>query len=232
MRRIVIILLAAGLTACGGTPAAGTPAGYTPTPTSAGYTIGAELQPGTYSSQVFNTPTQFTVPAGWKVFEDQSGQFGLAIVANDGPCICFWRDVSLMSATCAESPEPGVETTAEAIAHGLANRPGILASEITPVNVGGLSGVRIDVRLDPTWTGTCPFSPGNPTVPTLVGTGISRGVAWGVDGGSSQRLYLLNLDPASGGSNLAINVEVCCGVEFDERTQVVAPVIESLVFGT
>jgi hypothetical protein len=189
------------------------------------------LEPGTYASRVFKTRVEFTVPEGWKVFEDEPGQFGLAIVANDGPCICFWRDVRVMSASCAEEPEPGVGSTAEAIAEALNQRGGIAASKVKTVKVGGLSGVRLDLRIAPAWSKACPFSQGRPAVPTLVGSGISAGVAWDVEATDSQRLYLLDLGSQAKSGNLAINIDVCCGVDFERRMDEVTPVIESLVFG-
>jgi hypothetical protein len=210
-------------------PSVASPTQQESRPGEGGYTIGEPLAPGTYSSEAFATPTQFTVPAGWKVFEDEAYEFGLAILANDGPCICFWRDVSLMSASCAFLPEQGVATTAAAIAEGLANRPGIAPTEITPVTVGGLSGVWLDVVLDPAWTQGCGSGSNAPEVPMLVGR--PGGVVWSVDADTSQRLYLLDLDPATSGTNLAINVVVCCGVDFQQRMDAVAPVIETLAFG-
>jgi hypothetical protein len=185
------------------------------------------LDAGTYASDVFKTPIQFTVPGGWKVFEDEPGQFGLAMVAKDGPCVCFWRDVRVMAANCAEEPEPGVGKTAEAIAQALSQRPGISASDVKRVEVGGLAGVRLDLKIDGDWSEACPFSEGRPAVPTLVGSGISSGVAWDVEATDSQRLYVLNL---RSGANLAINIDVCCGVDFQERMADVTPVLHGLVF--
>jgi hypothetical protein len=63
----------------------------------------SQLDPGTYGSGVFTTPLTFTVPSGWKVFEDEPGQFGLALVANDGPCICVWRDVRVAAKVARSS---------------------------------------------------------------------------------------------------------------------------------
>jgi hypothetical protein len=62
------------------------------TVTEEAFTIGSELEPGTYTSQVA-TPVSFTVPAGWKVFEDEPGQFGLARMANDEPPLLVLRDI-------------------------------------------------------------------------------------------------------------------------------------------
>jgi len=190
------------------------------------------LPPGTYTSEVFDTPLTYTVPAGWKMFEDEPGQFGLALLENDGPCLCVWRDVRAAAKSCAEEPEPGVGSSAVDIANWLATRDGLDTTQPEPVSVGGLNGYMIDVRLDPDWTATCPFSNGDPTVMTLVGTSISAGVHWGTAKNSSQRYYLLDLGKNGDDGNIAITVEVCCGAQWDERTKAVAPVIASFVFDT
>jgi len=46
------------------------------------------------------------------MFEDEPGQFGLALLENDGPCLCVWRDVRAAAKSCAEEPEPGVGSSA------------------------------------------------------------------------------------------------------------------------
>jgi hypothetical protein len=69
-------------------------------------------------------------------------------------------------------------------------------------------------------------SEGRPAVPTLVGSGIGAGVAWDVEASDSQRLYLLDLASNTGGTNLAINIDVCCGVEWQHQMDEVQPVIQ------
>jgi hypothetical protein len=176
----------------------------------------------------------YTVPGGWKMFEDEPGQFGLALVANDGPCVCVWRDVAVAMAgkSCLQIPEPGVGRSAKEITAWLADREGLVTSKPKAVSVGGLSGYLIDIKMDPSWKGTCPFSKGSPGVPLLVGTGSSTGVFWGSAADSSQREYVLDLGPKVADGNIAINVEICCGVVRDERIAAVTPVIESFAFKT
>jgi len=96
-----------------------------------------------------------------------------------------------------------------------------------PVEVSGLTGYMIDVNMDPAWRGQCQ---GMISVPILVGTGLGTGVFWGSDADSSQRIYLLDLGKNATDGNIAILVQVCCGVDFVERTTAVTPVIKSLVF--
>ncbi len=100
------------------------------------------------------------------------------------------------------------------------------------MTVGGLSGYMIDIRMDPTWKEPCPFSGGSATVPTLVGTGLSTGVLWNSSADSSQREYVLDLGSKFDNGNIAINVEICCGVARDERIAAVTPVIGSFKFKT
>ena len=190
------------------------------------------LPPGTYTSEVFKTPLTYTVPDGWKMFEDEPGQFGLALLENDGPCLCVWRDVRAAAKSCAEEPEPGVGSSSADIVNWLATREGLDTTEPQPVSIGELDGYMIDVRMDPDWTNDCPFSNGEPIVMTLVGTDISAGVHWGTDKSSAQRYYLLDLGEDGADGNIAITVEVCCGAQWDERMAAVTPVVESFVFDT
>jgi hypothetical protein len=171
----------------------------------------------------------FTVPAGWKAFEDEPGQFGLALLQNDGPCVCVWRDVrASASKDCEEIPEPGIGTSAKEITNWLADHPGLKPSTASPVTVGGLTGYVLDLVIDPAWTTTCPLRGNDPRVPTLVGSGISDGVAWDVSPTDSQRLYLLDL--GTPGANIAINIDVCCGVTFETQVAAADQVIGTFAF--
>ena len=86
--------------------------------------------------------------------------------------------------------------------------------------------------MDPTWKGTCPFSNGSATVPFLVGTSFSTGIHWESTADTAQREYVLDLGPKAADGNIAINVEICCGVIRDDRITAVTPVIESFAFKT
>jgi hypothetical protein len=172
----------------------------------------------------------YTVPVGWKMFEDEPGQYGLAMWTNDGPCLCLWRDVRAAATGCAAEPEPGVGQSAASIVEWLANHDGLDTTDPEAVSVGGLDGYVIDVAMRPDWETPCPFSGGQPIVMTLVGTEISEGVHWGTDAGSEQRYYVLDIGEDGIDGNIAIAVEVCCGVEFDDRMAAATPVIETFMF--
>lgn len=196
-----------------------------------GFALGLELDPGTYTSEVFATPVTFTVPAGWKVFEDEPGQFGLARMANDGPPLLVLRDISGAATDCREEPEPGVGNSSEALSTWLAIHEGLVTTSPVAAAVGGLDGYVVDTALDPAWTEACPFSNGHPTVMTVVGSDISRGLHWGVDETSADRIWVLDLPPATG-SNIVIMADACCGVSKDEQWAAAQTVVESFEFDT
>jgi hypothetical protein len=179
---------------------------------------------------VFATPLTYTVPIGWKMFEDEPGQYGLAMVTNDGPCLCVWRDVRAAATSCALEPQPGVGQSAADIVEWLASHDGLDTTAPEPTNIGGLDGYVIDVVMSPDWAEPCPFSGGQPIVMTLVGSQISAGVHWGTDASSSQRYYVLDIGQDGVAGNIAITVEVCCGVQFDDRMAAATPVVESFTF--
>ena len=190
----------------------------------------ALLPPGTYTSEAFVPPLTYTVPAGWVMYDDEPGQFELALEHHD-PYIYVWRDVRALAPNCAEEPQPDVGSSAADIAGWLATRDGLDTSKPQPITIGGLSGYVIDVRMCPDWTEACPFSDGQPTVPTLIGTSpLSAHVFWGTLIDSSQRYYFLDLGADGTDGNIVITVEVCCGEDWDEVMKTVAPVIESFVF--
>jgi hypothetical protein len=194
-----------------------------------GITIGSELDPGTYTSTFFATPITFTVPEGWKVFEDEPGQFGLARMTNDGPPLLVLRDVRVAAADCSEAPEEGVGYSAEEFAAWLAAHEGLTTTDPAPVTIGGLEGMVIDVSLDPSWTTPCPFSGGQPIVMTLVGTEISRGLHWGIDATEEQRIWLLDLPEVSGG-NVVILADACSGVAPADQLTAAQQVVDSITF--
>ena len=190
----------------------------------------ALLPPGTYTSEAFTPPLTYTVPAGWVMFDDEPGQFELALEHHD-PYIYVWRDLRALAPDCAEEPQPDVGFSAADISGWLAARDGLDTSEPQPVSIGGLSGYVMDVRMSPDWTESCPFSDGQATVPTLIGTApLSSHVFWGTLIDSSQRYYFLDLGEDGTEGNIVIAVEVCCGAEWDEVMETASPVIESFVF--
>lgn len=239
--RVVIVLLATALGACSSNSNA---VGQTTTSnsgmtsstvdasgsaTGGGFALGVELAPGTYTSKVFATPVTFTVPSGWKVFEDEPGQFGLARMVNDGPPLLVLRDIYPADVDCVQQPDWGVGQSAEDLTSWLADHDGLVTSDRVAVTIGGLEGYVIDVELDSSWTEPCPFSNGQPMVMTVVGSEISRGLHWGVDPNAPERLWILDLPS---GGNVVILADACCGVSKDEQWEAAQTVVESFELDT
>ena len=224
---VTVIVAVLSLTACS---ASGHAKSGSPSDAASVFTVGEELEPGEYTSQVFETPVTFTVPEGWKVFEDEPGQFGLARMANDGPPLLIMRDIDGASAGCHPIAEPGVGRAAADLAHWLASHEGLVTTEPVAVKVGGLNGYMMDVNLDPSWTTTCPFSDG-PTVMTIVGSAISSDVYWGVERTRMQRMWVLDLPSVKDG-NIVLMGDVCCGVDQDDQLGADKQVVDSVSFDT
>ena len=71
-------------------------------------------------------------------------------------------------------------------------RPGLATTPSTPVSVGGLSGVVLDITLADGWTGTCFYAPGGlPVVPMFRGVEPSS-LDHAMAPGLTMRLYLLD----------------------------------------
>ncbi|WP_062203677.1 hypothetical protein [Demequina salsinemoris] len=232
MRRLVALLGTIVLTSCSTSPAIDEPSGgESSTPaasTTWAYALGSELTPGTYTSQNFATPVTFTVPAGWKVFEDGPGELGLARIANDGPPLLVLRDIDAAATDCAEEAEPGVGRDPADIVDWLVNHDGLQTSDPVAVSIDRLDGYEIDLSIDPSWSGTCPFS-AIPIVMTLVGSELSAGVHWNVDANESNRVWVLDLPEVEGG-NIVLVGSVCCGVNSDEQLAAEQEVVDSLSF--
>lgn len=209
----------------------GAPPTPTPAASVAAFTLGEELEPGTYTSETFATPLTFTVPAGWKVFEDEPGHIGLARMANDGPPLLVMRDIDAAAKSCAEEAEPNVGRSPEELTSWLAGHEGLVTTDPLATTVGGLDGYTMDTAMEPAWTTVCPFSNGQPIAMTLVGSELSRGVHWGNDSSSEDRLWILDLPNVENG-NIVIVGTVCCGADRDDQLEAVQGVVDSFSFDT
>jgi hypothetical protein len=158
---------------------------------------------GTYTTVQFQPPITYAVPAGgWFNSEDLPGLFtlippGFSIGVNSneptGDYILIATSVVAANADCTESEQPGVGQTAAALAAEFAQRPGLTTTTPTPVSVGGLQGLVLDVRMADGWTQTCFYSGGKPAVPLIRGVGQSSGLDNPIcDPGCTTRVYLLD----------------------------------------
>jgi hypothetical protein len=184
---------------------------------------------GTYTTVQFQPPITYAVPAGgWFNSEDLPGLFtlippgsgnGLHDNEPTGDFIIIATSVVAANADCTESEQPGVRHTAAALAAEFAQRPGLTTTTPTPVSVGGLQGLVLDIRMADGWTKTCFYSGGNPAVPLIRTVGISPGLDNPIcEPVCTTRVYLLD----GSGTTLAIElVDNSGGLHLDAYSAIV-----------
>jgi hypothetical protein len=190
------------------------------------------LSAGTYTTRVFSPRITYTVTDGWGNYEDLPGNFLLVppgqplegVNADTGDFIGIYSGVAAAAANCEEVPEPTAERSAEGMAAWFTGNPGLDATS-EPTTIGGLEGYAVDIRLDPAWTGSCPFAhEGEPLVPILVGTGPA-GLHHVLNATFAMRLYLLD----DGARVVGIEVVDHSG---DLGMEDYAAIVETLAFGS
>ncbi len=197
---------------------------------------------GTYESQFLDpfvapgdewTPRfgalTYTVPGGWVNRGDWPAEFALAPAGAPATThVTIVSDVVVASRAdnCSEEQDPDAGTTAEEIVAAL-SRPGVTVSTPVPVDIGGLSGLRVDLALDDSWTTPCPWSEDRPYAMLFVDRPAEEGFAWGLDGDLQMRTYLLNVE-----EDRAILIDIESASEADHAAFVdeATAVVESFVF--
>ena len=150
---------------------------------------------------------RYTVPDGWANMSDFRSQYVIGPRPSNGDAgIYIWSEIQIVSASdpCSEVADPDIGRSAQAMTDWLAHAPGVTASDPVAVTIGGLSGWRLDVSMDPTWTTTCPYSGGEPTRPMFTDPDPAPGLAWNLGPDTRMRLYVLDLGD---GRSLVIDIE-------------------------
>lgn len=198
-----------------------------------GGTCLGDLEGGTYTTKTFQPTLSYSVAEpGWVNEEDLSGNF-LIFRDSDpqtgpigGSYVGVYRDVRAAAQNCEEEAEAGIGQKPAELAAWLGTLPGVIDSVPEPVTVGGLDGVAVDLRLDPAWTGSCPWSGGYPVTALIIGNGVSL-LHHVLTGGISIRLYLLEFEDG----NVAVEVtSVDEQASADEYRAAVEPLLASFEF--
>jgi hypothetical protein len=175
------------------------------------------------------------LPDGWglKGPATWNGTLNVALAFNttEGPemLIEIMPNRSVMRADCAHEPEPGVGTTAAEIIGALSARPGLVADTSSPVTIGGLPGVQVDIEPDQTSTGFTCRGEGEAYVPLL---GYYAGPDWLFNSiGDVGRYRLIALD-APNGANAVIAIYSEDSATFDRHLEDAMGIVESLEFDT
>lgn len=195
------------------------------------------LEPGEYR-WTFSDPTiDFEIPtAGWTW---RYGGGGLEFIADttqppphaglyvpDG--IYLIHDPTIASRGCEEASEPGVGTSVSDLVAWLENAPGLVVSEPTPITVGGLEGMQLDIQIDPAWKRTCVFSEDLPAVPLIFnGSAPLGGYHWAIVPEQSMRWHILDAEDEV----IIVNLEDDPGgLPHEELLRTGGGIVDSLVF--
>lgn len=159
---------------------------------------------GTYATSVFATTFTYTVPDGWANYEDLPGNMLVVppdstiddVDAGTGEYIGVYDGVAAASGSCEEVPEASIEATAEEMATYFAEHEGLHSTEPVQIDLGGLEGWVLELRIANGYAGTCPYAspPGAPLVPMLIGGSGPASLHHVVALGFDTRLYLLEGD--------------------------------------
>jgi hypothetical protein len=168
-----------------------------------------DLEAGTYASGTFQPflpaaqwkysygRLSYTVPAGWRNEEEDRMLYVLSKqdVGEDEAIWLLSDEAAHVQSTAC--PPNAVDTkvgrTPAALATWLGSLPGLATTAPQPVTIGGLTGLTLDVSVDPAWKRTCPSSGGLPAVELFadVNVGVEHDVA--VQGTTPIRFLLLDL---------------------------------------
>jgi len=194
----------------------------------------------------------YTVPDGWANAADFPGQLVLVqssdyatygpigsidgsaheIVVASGPAM------SDQTADCERKEVTSVDRSVQGFIDWLRAQPRIATSEPTAITVGGYPGQWIDVRVAPTWTGTCPDVPdGTPTAIILTqvfdsvrqvdGGVVDADASWGLVGEEQMRLVFVDIGQ---GDVVLIWVDSTDPERFEAFATDSMPIIESMTF--
>jgi hypothetical protein len=122
---------------------------------------------------------------------------------------------------CADTVQPGVEPTVDAMATWLGTVPGLVTTAPTAITIDGHPGKMLDLRLDPVWSKTCEGDPEKLPIVTFLNPGIA------VAADERNRVILLDLGE---GDVIAIGVWSRDQATFDAWAPEAMQVIESFRF--
>lgn len=246
----LVTLLAAGCTAAptvpGGpttgvdaesSPASTTPPPVTPSPQEVcfnphgGKCLG-DLAPGSYETTIFEPALRYEVGGGWVNAEDLPGNFALHREADPqdglfgGSYIGVFTGVRVPMA-CEEAWDETIDDSPDAMLRWYLEHPGLEVTGQREVTVGGLDGTAIDLVLAEDYREDCPWSEGHPTVPLIIGNGVSQ-LHHTILPGMGIRLVMLDWEE----SNVTIEItNVSEQHSFEEYIELTKPIVESFTFG-
>jgi hypothetical protein len=188
----------------------------------------APLEPGRYRATFYGRTLDFEIPSpGWiwhyfynfRFIADETPTEGL--YTSDS--INFLLEPRIAARDCEDSVNRSVGHSVHDLVSWLEDARGLVVSEPTVVDVGGLDGFQLDLELDPAWKRTCFFSEGLPAVPLIVHKARWGAYHLAMVPNVSMRWYVLHTDDGvliididDGPDNLSHEVLLRTGTEIVE----------------
>jgi len=171
----------------------------------------------------------YTVPDGWANIEEDSTLYVLARqTAGEDASIWLLSDEAAHKTGrgCPDNMvEPGVGRTPQALAAWIPTLPGVIATAPRTVDLGGLTGLTLDVSVKPSWTDIC-TGESKPSV-ALFADADGREHDVKVVGDVPIRLYLLDLGD---GRTLLVDVVATTRADWQQLVTDATPIIQTFRF--
>lgn len=179
--RVVLALMMFGMGACTRTGGTSDPPGTVPPPSGVRTLSFAgcrqtqcdePLDPGRYRATFNGLTLEFEIPSeGWI----SHSYYNFRLIASENPTegvyssdsINFLIHPAIATRDCEDTEDPTIGRSVDDLVGWLVDAPGLTVSEPIPVDVGGLRGVQVDLKLDPKWKRPCFWSEGLPAVPLV-----------------------------------------------------------------
>lgn len=195
------------------------------------YDCQGSLEPGQYRATYFDPAMVFEITRpGWTWSYTGSLQMFASDEAAQGynaDVINFFLDPVIAAQDCKDGPEPGVERSVDDLVAWLQAAPGLATGDPTPVTIGGLAGVSLDLKVAPGWKKHCFYSDGKPVVPLIYSSAFPGGYSWAISPPMSMRWYVLG----AGNQVLVVDIEDNPkGLSRDELFRTGDQIVGSMVF--
>lgn len=190
-----------------------------------------ELAAGTHQTSQFAPAFTYTTGAGWFNQIDIPTLVGITPADQPADMLLVWSGAvpAEKSATCELQAKAGAGSTAADWITYLDGHPGLDASNIRSLKIGGKDAKSIDIRSNVGWSSPCAQDRADHNVPIIKTPGGAPGDGYGV-AGSIARVYVIDVGPQA----VVITLYAYTGGDAEFASQIVKgePVVQSLTFDT
>jgi hypothetical protein len=189
--------------------------------------VGTPFRP--FSSGTLGT-FSYTVPAGWT---EQGESQSFFAVSGPDPAVLTWISIlsnvapSTEDKNCTGAPVADVGRTPTAVAAWLAKTTGLVVTKPTPVTIGGLNGLMVDVSVAKSWSMPCATIPQQGTDVSTFVDAYSGDPSQTIGGGTRERYFLLDRGDRQ---TLLIDIEAQDAASWDAVMTAAMPVVDTFEF--